>query len=147
MQTILDKFSNVPVDQLALPLVKQLQTAEDVTYVINVFDMELLRSIVGHPRLSAGCGAILLEYLIALTLKNISVTAGLVQIIEKILNRFSGESELLERMLTQAQVLLELIKMLMKPSRPVNSISTKLKVYKKQTATRLLGMFIQLQLP
>lgn len=90
LRCVLSTFPNVPVDQLALPLIKQLQAAEDITYIFNVFDLELVGCLALHPKLSAGCGATILEYLITFSLKNLAMTAALMQTIEKLLQRFSS---------------------------------------------------------
>lgn len=91
LKGVLEKFPNVPVDQLALPLVKQLQVAEGITFILNVFDLELLGCVARHARLSPECAVTLIEYLVSLSLKNVSTAGFLVQTISEMLTRFADE--------------------------------------------------------
>jgi hypothetical protein len=81
LRRMINQFQTIPVDQLVQPLVKQLQLSEDVTYMLNVFDIELFQSVCVHPKLSPSSGITLFDYMVSLSLKNISMTVPLVKCI------------------------------------------------------------------
>lgn len=49
---LLSTFPTIPSNLLAQPLLKQLQMSLDITYTLNVCDLELIEALIDHPQMT-----------------------------------------------------------------------------------------------
>lgn len=62
-QTVFSSFLSIPVDIFLEPFAKQLKISEGKTYILNIPDMEFIRSSVEHKKLKASTAVELMDFL------------------------------------------------------------------------------------
>lgn len=86
----------MPVDVLLEPLLKQLSTTHDKTYVLNVFDFEFLVQACGHPRLDASLALSFLDFLSSLYVESFIYAKLVFKVIQLLTNRFCEHQTIVE---------------------------------------------------
>ena len=75
-QNIFTSFYNIPIEILLEPLIKQIQVTENISYIINVFDIEFFNILASHPRLSVNNAIQLLDLFAKIYINNLKFSGN-----------------------------------------------------------------------
>ena len=101
--TVLRKFPTIPLEFLLEPLLKQLNSKEGTSYILNMFDFEFVVELCKHPKMEEYYAISFLEYFTRLYIKSVVYSALSFRIIEVITARFCESEQIREYCLHSAE--------------------------------------------
>ena len=93
---IINEFKNIPIDIFLEPFVKQIKIRESKSYILNIFDMDFINIVVGHPKLKGEVALELFDLLAKTKLNNYEFAIFADQAMEDLLDRFLSDEVFLE---------------------------------------------------
>ena len=93
---VLEKYPTIPVDFLLEPLLRQLNSSEGKTYILNVFDFEFFVKICKHPKMDSSFALSYLEYFSRLYIKSLIYGKLTIRVIKILTSRFCEEEAIIE---------------------------------------------------
>ena len=142
-QTVFSSFLSIPVDIFLEPFAKQLKISEGKTYILNISDMEFIKSSVHHKKLKASTAVELMDFLAKTYLNNLIFWKLSYESIEVLCERFIEDDVFLDYCIKLVKVCLALFLSSMK-LRKTKDDQTRLAMQKRSQIVKLLLMFTEL---